>query len=305
MNTGNAGDNAAITAILPTYNRARALEVVWPSYAKDSLVTKIIVVNDGGQDDTSEVVKRLARQSSTPVQLIEHAMNLGTPVARRTAIAQVDSEWVLFGEDDVYLGPGYISVLLRQALDLGADVIAGRLVTARVPGAFSPDSLPQAYSQVAELVFDLGLLEVDFSLRPPCPQGVPFLHAVVLVRRELFSEINYDPWYGGGNAYREETDFCLSANAQGCRVVFTPDATCFHLRGPLAATGGQRINRLAVEYYNIRNSYHMVAKHWPYLEKQLGFRGMPLTWTMSYAWRRELRQVRRILKSGFRSSFQG
>jgi GT2 family glycosyltransferase len=130
------------------------------------------------------------------------------------------------------------------------------------------------------------------------------LHSVALVRRSLFERISFDPWYTG-NAYREETDFFLTANEMGYKVWFSPDVVCYHLRGPISASGGQRINRLAVEYYNILNTYHMVKKHWPYLTQEHGFRGTPLTWTWDYALWRETTQGRRMLKSGFRSTFRG
>ena len=42
-----------------------------------------------------------------------------------SGIAEAKTEWVLFGEDDVWLSPDYCSTLLREAEQLGASIIAG------------------------------------------------------------------------------------------------------------------------------------------------------------------------------------
>ena len=295
-----------ITVLIPTYNRARALESVWPSYTSQRMVERIIVVNDGSTDGTDDLVRELSVDSPVPVQIVSHSSRLGQQASRIDAIAEAETEWVLFGEDDVWLSDDYCATLYRTAIELGADAVGGRLVTLRVPNDFSPELIERREPAGRDTgsVFDLQMLGADFSAAPAGPLPAPYLHSIALLRRSLFTRVSFDTWFRG-NGWREETDFYLAANSLGYVVYFTPDTACFHLRGPLTATGGQRINRLAVEYYNIRNSHYMVAKHWPYLEKQLDFRGTPLTWTIRYAWRRELRQVRRILKSGFRSSFQG
>ena len=52
-----------MTILIPTYNRAKALEAVWPSYDDNPLVDKIVIVNDGSTDNTSDLVRRLSEAS--------------------------------------------------------------------------------------------------------------------------------------------------------------------------------------------------------------------------------------------------
>lgn len=294
---------AHITVIIPTFNRALALKTVWPSYANDSCVKQIVIVNDGSSDNTRKLCKELTATSSIPVTYVEHPYKKGVPSARMSAIPYVDTEWLLFGEDDVYLGQGYASILLRQAIELKADVIAGRLITVRVPNEFDEGLLKDPCIMINKSPFDLSLCDADFESRPTRVVQAPYVHAVALMRCDLFDKIAYDPWFRG-NAYREETDFYLSANELGCRVFFSPDTACFHLRGPLSAFGGQRINRLVVEYYNVINSYYMVHKHWKHLKTQHGFRGYPIFWTLQYIFHRERKQLSRVLHHGFGSTFK-
>jgi hypothetical protein len=99
------------------------------------------------------------------------------------------------------------------------------------------------------------------------------------------------------------TDFYMTASAGGAGVYFTPDAICYHLRGSISASGGQRIPRLSVEYFAWRNTRYLMRKHWPFLRAQYGLRGSPLSWTIGFFVRRQLRHVQRALRHGFRSSF--
>jgi len=186
---------------------------------------------------------------------------------------------------------------------LKADVIAGRLITTRVPCEFDKALLKDRCIITTTSPFDLSLFDADFESCPKSVVRAPYVHAVALMRRDLFDRIGYDSWFRG-NAYREETDFYLSANELGCAVFFSPDTSCFHLRGPLSASGGQRINRLVVEYYNVINSYYMIHKHWKYLKTQQGFTGWPISWTLKYIFHREWKQLNRMLRHGWGSTFK-
>lgn len=295
-----------VTIVIPTYNRIRAFEAVWPSYIGHPDVARIVVVDDGSTDGTSEVIARLAAAAPIPVELIRHEEQRGQPASRLTGIAAADTEWVLFGEDDVWLSADYCATLLREAEALGASVIAGRVVTARVPGDFSPDGLSDPVTRQDEKseLFDLSSMDADFSARPPRPVRAPFLHSIALIRRTVFDDVSFDRWYTG-NSWREETDFYLGANATGAVVYFTPNAVCYHLRGPLCSTGGQRVNRLRFEYLAWRNTRYLVSKHWEYLKRAHGFRGSVNGWMVKYYARRQMAQLRRAITSGARSTYRG
>jgi glycosyltransferase involved in cell wall biosynthesis len=295
-----------ITILIPTHNRIRALEAVWASYFGHPDVERIVVVDDGSTDGTSERVAWLARSGTTPVEIIRHESKQGQPASRRTAIAAAKTEWVLFGEDDVWLSSDYCSTLLREATELGASIIAGRLVTARVPGDFSLDLLQDPPSAVKDsaAVFELADMDADFSSRTAAPIPAPFVHSIALIRRSIFDSISFDTWYAG-NSWREETDFYLAANSLGARAFFSPSTVCYHLRGPICATGGHRINRLVFEYLAWRNTRHMIWKHWGYLSSQYGVKGPKLMWMLRYYFRRQMAQARRIARHGMRSTYDG
>jgi len=295
-----------ITIVIPTFNRVRALDAVLPSYLRQSDVARIIVVDDGSTDGTQAMVERRAKAASIAVEVLRHAKREGQPASRLTGIAATTTDWLLFGEDDVWLSDSYCSTLLHEAELLEASIIAGRIVTALVPGDFSEDRLtdPPSDERDYESVFDINSMDADYSARLRAPTVVPYLHSIALMRRSIFDRLSFDTWYAG-NSWREETDFYLAANSSGAKVYFTPNTVCYHLRGPICASGGQRINRLWLEYLAWRNTRYLVSKHWHYLKRVYGLRGSANSWMVRYYLRRQLAQLQRIARDGLRSTYRG
>ncbi len=303
LSIGNKMENT-ISILIPTYNRAKALRAVWPSYFTSKHVKEIVVVNDGSTDNTRTVVNELIKKSPKPVKYIEHPLKMGQQCSRHTAINAATTEWILFGEDDVWLEKDYCETLLQEAIKLKADAIAGRLLTAYMPGDFSPKALHDTHTSPFHNVCDVKRLVSHFDASPENSVPAVFLHSIALIRHELFSVVNFDPWYKG-NAHCEETDFYLSLNDLGYKVYFTPKARCFHLRGPISATGGQRINRVVFEYWHFVNVWHMLTKQWTYLVREHGFRGTVSFWMLKYFFMRQYAQILRLITGNAKSSFKG
>ena len=297
---------ASITILIPTFNRIRALEAVWPSYLSHPDVARIVVIDDGSTDGTSARVMEWAVEAPIPVDIVRHETQLGQPASRMAGIAAARTEWVLFGEDDVWLAADYCSTLLSEANELGASIIAGRIVTALVPGEFDERCLadPPSPLRAPTEVFDLASMDARFSERMEKPVRAPFIHSIALIRRDIFSSVKFDSWYAG-NSWREETDFYLAASAAGEKIYFTPSTVCFHLRGPISAVGGQRVNRVWFEYLAWRNTRYLAKKHWPYLQREHGLQGSATGWTIRYYVRRQAAQLKRIARTGFRSTYRG
>lgn len=298
--------SASITLLIPTFNRIRALAAVWPSYFGHPDVAKLIVIDDASTDGTKERVEEWATRAPIPVSVIRHETQRGQPASRMSGIAASETEWVLFGEDDVWLASNYCSTLLREAKDLGASMIAGRIVTALVPDEFNTSCLQDPLTPIrpADEVFDLANMSADFAARTAAPIPAPFLHSIALIRRSAFSAVVFDTWYEG-NAWREETDFYLAAGALGLKSYFTPSTVCYHLRGPISASGGHRINRIRFELFVWRNTRYLVMKHWDYLQRAYGLRGSADGWMMRYFARRQIAQLKRIATGGVRSTYRG
>jgi GT2 family glycosyltransferase len=270
-----------VTIIIPTYNRANALKAVWYSYVGNTLVKRIIVINDGSTDGTREALEHFTQHSPTPVTVIHHTKKQGVQITKMDGIAEVDTEWVLFGEDDVCLGQDYINILLKEAEKTGAKIIAGRILNViGVNNDFDPSKLRDNEAPYLNDIFDTKHFAARFDAHSKSPLPAPFLHAVALVHSSVFTKAGFDKIYKG-TAHREETDFYLTANAAGFPIYWTPATECYHLRGPISLTGGQRgrkLNWFRIEFWGYVNTWIFVRKHWPLLSKKYGFEKSPLFW---------------------------
>jgi glycosyltransferase involved in cell wall biosynthesis len=266
-----------VSVIIPTYNRSTALSITLPTYFKDG-VGEVIVVNDGSKDDTGKILEKyFPKFNNIPLIVVEHKSRLGQQKSRKTGIEKARFDYILFGEDDVYLHISYVNKLLEEVNYYNADIIAGRIIqinnfrSSLIKNIDDLFKMQYRYESEAELLIDPVLLHGKFYLSPAKPLEVPFVHTVALIRKSLFSYVTFDEWYKG-NGYREETDFYLSAKKYGAKIMFTPNAVCLHLFGDINRAGGQRINIISREFYAIVNTYHLYKKHYNIISKELGLK---------------------------------
>lgn len=246
-----------ITGILPTYNRARALEVTVPRFLRLANMKTIIVVDDGSTDDTQAVLARLA---DPRLHVIRHDPNRGSPAARNTGVAAATTEWVVFLEDDCGFPEDYATTLLRVAEQTGADVVGAPWVN--VPeDRYAEEVARRRAAPVA--TFGLDTHPGTF---PPGTVETPFLCALALVRREVAARVRYDETLRG-NAWREETDFYLRCVEAGYRVVCTPETASWQAGH---WSGGQHPRVLPYEFWLLRNNWRFLRRHAPYLRAHGG-----------------------------------
>ncbi len=93
-------ENADITVIIPTYNRQKQVTNAIESVLAQTLLPReIIVIDDGSNDSTQEVLKKY----SDKITLILSSKNHGVSFARNSAIMQSQSSWIaLLDSDDLW-----------------------------------------------------------------------------------------------------------------------------------------------------------------------------------------------------------
>ncbi len=84
-----------ITAILPTYNRAKFLQSSIESILKQTYkIDEIIVIDDGSTDDTQKILKTFKM-----IKLIK-TKNFGVSHARNMGIKNTKNDWIVFLDSD-------------------------------------------------------------------------------------------------------------------------------------------------------------------------------------------------------------
>jgi len=261
-----------ISLIIPTYNRASVLSKTLSSYVRQEYVDEIIIVDDASTDSTREVIMGL--KCGTSIRYIRHSSQKGAAKARLTGIKESKNQYVAFGEDDVVFDQNYIGKLYYDMENTNADIIAGRIIYLKENETY-PDALIRCNNMKTKLI-DYNLFVGHFGVDLPAPIEVPFVHACFLAKKEIYSEIEYDVDYPK-NGYREETDPQILALKKGKKIIFTPNAYCYHLPRSQAHTGGQRtMSEFGYAYWTIRNNTRFLMKHHLFLAKRYNLRSLPV-----------------------------
>lgn len=128
----SANGRFSFSIVIPAFNEAggiaailkRVLEIR-PSLVERGLSRlEVIVVDDGSQDQTAEVVQGLVRDGATAVKLVRHRINRGYGAALKTGFAQATGDLVAFLDADGTYPPEYFPQLCQAALN-GTDLVIG------------------------------------------------------------------------------------------------------------------------------------------------------------------------------------
>lgn len=115
-----------VTVMLPAYNEASdinsLLSRIGQALWDQQLDFKILVVDDGSQDETADLVR--AQAQTWPIELIQHPKNMGLGAAIRTGLtAAMSGDGVVVTMDaDNSHDPKLISLMLEQ-IEGGFDVV--------------------------------------------------------------------------------------------------------------------------------------------------------------------------------------
>ncbi len=119
-----------LSIVVPVYNEDRYLEAVIRKVIDqplpDSLEKELIIVNDGSQDATWDVMQSLpAKFPQIKFQLMNKTKNEGKGAALRDGFARVSGEIALVQDADFEYDPADYPKLLQPILDDKADVVYG------------------------------------------------------------------------------------------------------------------------------------------------------------------------------------
>lgn len=114
-----------ISVVIPVYNASRSIsEVVQRCLALEwGPRLEIILVEDGSQDPSGEIVRRIEREDPR-VRVLIHPRNLGQQTSIRDGLAMARGRYVVTMDDDLQQDPEDIRVLYEKIKE-GYDVVYG------------------------------------------------------------------------------------------------------------------------------------------------------------------------------------
>ena len=112
-----------LSVIIPVYNEARNIQEILRRVRLSKAAAEIVVVDDGSQDGSRELLQRLNGKGG--LRVILHPRNRGKGAAVRTAIEAARGDVVLIQDADLEYNPNDYPALLQPIKDGIADVVYG------------------------------------------------------------------------------------------------------------------------------------------------------------------------------------
>ncbi|MCP4358960.1 MAG: glycosyltransferase family 2 protein [Chloroflexi bacterium] len=194
----------SLTVAMPAYNEVENIQ----SMIKDvvqvvgSLLTdyEIIVVDDGSQDDTAQVVKQMS-QIVPQVRLVQHEVNCGYGTAVWSGLTQATKDLIFFTDADRQFDLREIEKLLDKINQ--ADLVVGYRQPRRDP--FMRRLNGKGWSGLVTLLFGYTARDIDCAFK--------------LMHRQIVDHLR-DELQSGGATFSAE--FLVRAKRTGFRIIEVP-----------------------------------------------------------------------------------
>ncbi len=201
-----------VTVVVATHDRAALLPRLHAALAgqRDAPTFRVVVVDDASTDATPTVLAELAERPDLAWEVVRLSRNGGPARARNAGLAQADTPWVAFTDDDCVPTPSWLAALVAAGEREHAGVVGGRVAPA-------PDQARGPFSRTLQ-VDDARYLQT----------------ANVLYRREALVGVGgFDDRLRTG----EDTDLAQRVLATGARLAFADDALVHHDVSPSSVRG--------------------------------------------------------------------
>ena len=240
--------NPKTTIVIPNYNGAAHLALLFPSIAAQSRpVARILVVDNHSTDHSREVVGHQA-------EWLPLERNYGFAHAVNRGIEATDTEYVAILNNDVVLEPQWLEEL-EDALDDPDVSFASPLLLA----AHAPQTIDGTWDLLSRSGCPVRALRGEAGLEPDS-KNTRVIHfapmTAALFKVALFRKIG--PLDEDFVNYLEDVEFGLRAARQGYTGRYVPSARGLHVG---SATLG--IHSARTTFWNARNQILLLARHYP------------------------------------------
>jgi len=112
-----------ITVIIPVFNERSTIREIVKRVQATKLADEILIIDDGSQDGTGEILAELNKSSG--VKVISHPQNKGKGAAVCTGIKAATGDVIIIQDADLEYDPRDYPNLLKPFLECNADVVYG------------------------------------------------------------------------------------------------------------------------------------------------------------------------------------
>jgi glycosyltransferase involved in cell wall biosynthesis len=114
--------NATLSVVVPCYNEEATIALILSRVLDSPYVAEVLVVDDGSQDATLEIVREL---TDSRIRIYEQPRNMGKGAALRRGFAEATADFVIIQDADLEYDPADYPQLLAPLIEGKADVVYG------------------------------------------------------------------------------------------------------------------------------------------------------------------------------------
>jgi glycosyltransferase involved in cell wall biosynthesis len=192
--------------VVPTRNRADLLAKLLVSLRRQTLAPdrfEVVVVDDGSEDSTPDLLERERAESSVPFRVVRHSGE-GPSAARNLGWRSAEAPLIAFTDDDCEATPTWLEALVQGARENPGAIVQGRT---EIDPAAVDDVTP--FSRTLEIT----------------GPGPYYATANILYPREVLERVDgFDEDFQRG----EDTDLAWRARGAGAATTFAGDAVVHH-----------------------------------------------------------------------------
>ena len=286
-----SSDQADITVIIPTWNRAELLCHCLESLERQTIAGGILVVDNGSTDSTSATM----RSRFPGCGYLRLGENQGFAKAVNRGLAEARTPYIALLNNDTEADPRWLEAgvgLLRRRSD--CDIVASRIINYwrrdRLDSAgdcYSRAGLPTKRGN-GEAITEYTTVERVLG----ASAGAAFY------RRDVFSAVGgFDEAF---ETYLEDVDLSLRACLAGFVCLYCPDAVVYHMEGASDPDAGRRRAEAAspIVFYSDSRVYSITRNRWRLMVTYQPWRNAP--WLI-YGWARSF--MFHLLKAGHFGAF--
>lgn len=249
-----------VSAVVLSFNSKRYIETcvrsLTQSFADCGLQGEILVVENGSQDGSVEILKGLQAELGPRLRVIYLPENTGTTRSRNMALRQAGGKSLLILDSDAYMNATALRGMLEyQAAHPRAGMVAPKLIYPSGKFQLSVDVFP-TIARKAQRYLSLRQLE---AREPPAAAG-PVDYAISacwLLSKEaveatglLDERIFYSP---------EDVDYCIRLWKAGYQVHYFPAVSVVHDAQEISRPKGLAINKFTVRH--AKGLLYLFLKH--------------------------------------------
>ncbi len=113
-----------LTVIIPSYNEAKTLTKIISKVKKTKLASQIIVINDGSNDESKSILKRIKN-----IEIINNSQNRGKGFSIRKSLKIAKGDYILIQDADLEYDPEDYEKLLDPIKKHKAEIVYGSRFT--------------------------------------------------------------------------------------------------------------------------------------------------------------------------------